>query len=391
MVQERAAAAARRRDAVGEHRDDVVEVFARRDRGTDTPRAPARRARRRPSRRPRTRRPSAGRGCRAAPSGCAARPSRRRGSRARAPRIRAARRASSRTAGLRASRRPSGPSGRCAAARRAIERGEPSCTTRSIEPMSIPSSSEAVATTARSSPFLSRFSASKRSSRARLPWCGITTPSPSRCASANVTRSLIRRVLDEHERRAVRADQLGERGRRSRPTSRCWRRCSARRCGTSTASVIARRCPTSTICGGRARGSARSASSGRTVAERPMRCGLRPLSRSTSSSSRASVSARCEPRLSAAIAWISSTITVCTRAKQRARLLGRQQDEERLRRRDQHVRRLAQHPRALGLRRVAGARRGADRRERDPARLGRARAARRAASRGSCACRWSAL
>ena len=45
-----------------------------------------------------------------------------------------------------------------------------------------------------------------------------------------------------------------------------------------------------------------------------MRCGRRPLSRSTNSSSRASVSARCEPRLSPATAWISSTITVCTRA-----------------------------------------------------------------------------
>ena len=50
---------------------------------------------------------------------------------------------------------------RCSAT--AIERGDPSCTTRSTEPMSMPSSSEAVATTARSSPFLSRCSASKRS------------------------------------------------------------------------------------------------------------------------------------------------------------------------------------------------------------------------------------
>ena len=38
----------------------------------------------------------------------------------------------------------------------AIERGVPSCTTRSIEPMSMPSSSDAVATTARSSPFFKR-------------------------------------------------------------------------------------------------------------------------------------------------------------------------------------------------------------------------------------------
>ena len=82
---------------------------------------------------------------------------------------------------------------RCSAT--AIERGVPSCTTRSIEPMSMPSSSEAVATTARSSPFFSRSSASKRFSRDRLPWCGSTTPSPSRALSAKATRSLMRRVL----------------------------------------------------------------------------------------------------------------------------------------------------------------------------------------------------
>ncbi len=45
---------------------------------------------------------------------------------------------------------------RCSAT--AIARGEPSCTTRSTDPMSIPSSSDAVATTARSSPLRSRRS-----------------------------------------------------------------------------------------------------------------------------------------------------------------------------------------------------------------------------------------
>ena len=107
-----------------------------------------------------------------------------------------------------------------------------------------------------------------------------------------------------------------------------------------------------------------TSSNGRTVAERPIRCGRRPLSRNTRSSRRASVSARCEPRLSPAIAWISSTITVVTPAKSRARLLGRQQYVERLRRRDQHVRRLAQHLLALRGGRVAGAHRRANWRER---------------------------
>src|SRR4249920_250594 len=48
-----------------------------------------------------------------------------------------------------------------------IDRGEPICSARSTWPMSIPSSSEAVATRTFSSPFLSLLSASRRSLRAR--------------------------------------------------------------------------------------------------------------------------------------------------------------------------------------------------------------------------------
>ena len=51
----------------------------------------------------------------------------------------------------------------------AIERGEPSWQTRSTSPMSMPSSSDAVATSALSLPCLSRCSASSRCSLARLP------------------------------------------------------------------------------------------------------------------------------------------------------------------------------------------------------------------------------
>ena len=51
----------------------------------------------------------------------------------------------------------------------AIERGEPSWQTRSTSPMSMPSSSEAVATRAFSPPCFSRCSASSRCSLARLP------------------------------------------------------------------------------------------------------------------------------------------------------------------------------------------------------------------------------
>ncbi len=58
-----------------------------------------------------------------------------------------------------------------------------------------------------------------------------------------------------------------------------------------------------------------SSSGGRTVADSPMRCAGGPARRSGASwSSRSRDSARCAPRLVAAIAWISSTMTVCTPA-----------------------------------------------------------------------------
>ena len=74
----------------------------------------------------------------------------------------------------------------------------------------MPSSSEAVATSALSSPALSRSSARSRCSFARLPWCDVTASSPSR--SARCARGALREParVDEHERRAVRADQLRE-------------------------------------------------------------------------------------------------------------------------------------------------------------------------------------
>ena len=71
-------------------------------------------------------------------------------------------------------------------------------------------------------------------------------------------------------------------------------------------------------------------------------------------SSRSSDSARCAPRLVGTSAWISSMMIVSTDAQRLARVR-RQQQVERLRRRDEDVGRLALEPRALGLRRVAGA------------------------------------
>ena len=81
---------------------------------------------------------------------------------------------------------------------------------------------------------------------------------------------------------------------------------------------------------------------------------MRWSGRPASSSSRSSDSARCAPRLVATSAWISSTMTVSTGRQHRARPRGEQQ-EQRLRRRDQDVRRMAEHARALVGGRVARA------------------------------------
>jgi hypothetical protein len=84
--------------------------------------------------------------------------------------------------------------------------------------------------------------------------------------------------------------------------------------GTTTCSSIGFRCPASTIVTARPAPSTDPprnraiSSSGRCVADRPIRCG----GSSQSSSSRSSERARWAPRLDAAIAWISSTITVRT-------------------------------------------------------------------------------
>ena len=89
-------------------------------------------------------------------------PARRRGWRAPGRRTRSARRAWWRRGGPWAARPPNGRRGRCAASATAMERGEPIWQTRSTVPISMPSSSEAVATTARNSPPLRRRSASRR-------------------------------------------------------------------------------------------------------------------------------------------------------------------------------------------------------------------------------------
>ena len=116
---------------------------------------------------------------------------------------------------------------------------------------------------------------------------------------------------------------------------------------------------------------------------------LRPLSSGLGhqTSSLSSESARWAPRLSSAMAWISSTITVSTLRRSSPALLGGEEDEERLRSRDQDVRRRAEH--LLSSRRRAcrrcgprfGSARGIPRFSR------RARGFPRGERRGSCGCR----
>ncbi len=74
-------------------------------------------------------------------------------------------------------------------------RGEPIWHTSSTGPMSMPSSSEAVATSARRSPARSRVSTRRRRSFDREPWWAATTSSPRRSPSWWARRSASRRVL----------------------------------------------------------------------------------------------------------------------------------------------------------------------------------------------------
>ena len=67
--------------------------------------------------------------------------------------------------------------------------------TRSIAPISMPSSSEDVATRPRMSPALRRSSTSIRCARATEPWCDRTSVSPASSLIALASRSAIRRLF----------------------------------------------------------------------------------------------------------------------------------------------------------------------------------------------------
>ena len=88
--------------------------------------------------------------------------------------------------------------------------GEEIWQTRSTWPMSMPSSSEAVETSTFSLPSRKRSSASSRFSFERLPWCAATNSAPMRLGQ--LVRHALRKPprVDHDERRAMRLDQLDE-------------------------------------------------------------------------------------------------------------------------------------------------------------------------------------
>ncbi len=204
-------------------------------------------------------------------------------------------------------------------------RGDPIWQTSSTGPMSMPSSRDAVATSAGSSPARSRASSRSRRSLDRLPWWAATRPSPRRSPRRCASRSARRRVFTKM--RVVRCARTCV-AMRSRISPHCsWdATASSSLSGSSIVRSSCRRCPRSTIRhagapSGRLRPSPAPTrrraivSMGRWVAESPMRWG-RCFARA---SRRSSVRARCDPRLSRATAWISSTITVRT-LRRRSRL-----------------------------------------------------------------------
>ena len=211
----------------------------------------------------------------------------------------------------------------------ATEMGDSTCTTRSIAPMSMPSSSELVATRPRSVPAFKRFldgQALLAGDRAV-----VRAHEDGRCRLVFSLGELVETLgqafgqaatVDEDERRALALDELQQARVDRTARSRCAPRapatepprggsvcsgCSMSSSGTTTSRSSFLRWPASTSVTGRSVPPRKRpiSSSGRWVADRPMRC----KGPSTTCSRRSSDSARCAPRLVPAIEWISSTMT----------------------------------------------------------------------------------
>ena len=113
--------------------------------------------------------------------------------------------------------RPSARRDRRAAARSRPSRARTTWTTRSTAPMSMPSSSEEVATMHGRVPALSASSTSLRASRESEPWWARATGSSLSSLRRSASRSARRRLFDEHDRRVVRAHELEQLGVERRP------------------------------------------------------------------------------------------------------------------------------------------------------------------------------
>ena len=191
-----------------------------------------------------------------------------------------------------------------------ISLGEPIWQTRSMSPMSMPSSSEEVATSALSWPSFSRCSARSRCSLERLPWWVATFSAPTRSARCRVARSARRRLLTKISVVRCAWTSSASRSYSSPQTSFDMIASSGER-GSSSARSRSRTWPVSTISAAAPRVPTRKramSSSGFTVAERPTRTGGLPHS----ASSRSRDNIRCEPRLEPATECSSSTITLRT-------------------------------------------------------------------------------
>ena len=179
--------------------------------------------------------------------------------------------------------------------------------------MSIPSSSEDVATMLRSSPRLRRCSMAARFSRASEPWCARASSSPAASLTAAASRSASRRLLTK---------TMVERCARTSSITRAWisgQTLAFSVSGASTERRISLLAPASTTVTLRGPSSfsppsnLATSSSGRCVALKPMRWSGAARS-GRSASSRSIDRARCAPRLVGTSAWISSMINVSTDA-----------------------------------------------------------------------------
>jgi hypothetical protein len=214
----------------------------------------------------------------------------------------------------------------------ATDDGDSTWTTRSIAPMSMPSSRLDVATRAGRRPLFRRSSISRRCSRAMDPWWARTSSAPASSLRRAAMRSASRReftktsvevwarirsssrgyIAGQIECRASGSPAAGPDSTssgRGRPSS------AMSSTGTTTSRSSCLRTPASTTVTGRGWGPSRpprkraTSSCGRWVAERPMRWGAGRPPRRTRWSRRSRERARWAPRLVAATPWISSTMT----------------------------------------------------------------------------------